>query len=251
MLNSPLNRVNFNSLTRAGAIAWIVLRDCPPGAAPTAVCPTRMAQTTATGTLADQHSVPVAGIGLVGAPTSTVAVFANPEGKTRAQLVTTVDAGRTWSRHPDPCAFGGGALVGTDARQWWLLCEQDYGMGHAIVDVYETTDAGVTWIQKASTNLHGQSTGGLGAGVSQGVAISPDGRRLWLIGIDGLQTSTDGGQTWTNIPNVDLGGAFARLDTVSPERAWISAADQGLWVTADGSRWTALGATGLPNSRAP
>ena len=131
------------SLTRAGRTAWVILNDCPPNATPAAECPTRVAQTTMTGTVTKLQTVPVAGANLVGTPASTVAVFATTN-KTGTWLLTTVDSGRTWSRHRDPCTFGGGSLVGTDARQWWLLCAQDTGMNHDFVDIYETTDSGVT-----------------------------------------------------------------------------------------------------------
>ena len=235
-------------------VPWVVLSDCPPKASPLAPCPARIGQTTTTGAVTNLQTVPVAGANLVGTPASTVAVFATRDAvfatrdKVGAQLLTTLDSGRTWSRHRDPCTLGGGSLAGTDPRQWWLLCAQDTGMNHDIVDIYETRDSGVSWTRKAAAKPYRRSAGGLGDETPQRFAISPDGRRLWIVGVNLVQTSPDGGQTWTRAPGVHIAGALASLDSLPAERAWIAAANQGLWATADGSLWNALGPTGIPDS---
>ncbi len=234
----------IESLTPVATTAWVVLSDCPPDAPATAPCPTRIAQTTPSGGLIDQHTV-AATVDPVGTPTSKVAVFINPE--STASLLITVDAGRTWSDRPNPCPVGAPSLTGTGAPDWWALCSHNIGMHHAYVDVYETTDGWATWTLKAAASPQGQSTGGLNA--TEGyLTVSPDGRRLWIVGVNQIQTSTDGGRTWADVAGVNLSGWPAYLDTLAPERAWVSAGNQGLWATADGSRWRALGPTGIPGS---
>jgi photosystem II stability/assembly factor-like uncharacterized protein len=238
----------LESLTRAGTTAWVVLRNCRSRAAPKATCPTAVAKTTAVGTLTGRYTVPVSGVDLVGAPTSSVAVFEDAGDEHSMWLVATTNGGRSWARHLDPCPFGAGSLAGTDAWHWWLLCAQGIGMNQAIVDLYATADGGASWARVASAGPQKTSGNGLSDASPQEFVISPDGRRLWIVGVNFLETSTDAGLSWAPVPGVNLGGAIADIDTLPPQRAWVAAPNSGLWATLDGSNWRALGPTGLPNS---
>jgi len=75
--------------------------------------------------------------------------------------------------------------------------------------------------------------------IPQAVAISADGRRLWIAGLNAIQTSTDGGASWQDVQGVNLEGSQPVFSMLPPERAWLTVGNQGMWTTADGATWRA------------
>lgn len=65
-------------------------------------------------------------------------------------------------------------------------------------------------------------------------------KRLWLAALNNLYESGDGGARWSRVPGPDPQGSPASFDVLSPTRAWLLAAGQGLWRTTDGRHWSAL-----------
>ncbi|RPI25531.1 MAG: hypothetical protein EHM61_14150 [Acidobacteria bacterium] len=63
---------------------------------------------------------------------------------------------------------------------------------------------------------------------------------LYAVSLDGLSTSTDGGQTWT-LSGQGLNTGFGGLEADPSRRGTVYAADDGLWRSVDaGSNWTQI-----------
>lgn len=231
------------------ATVWAVLRVCPAGAGPGGLCPTHLAAATADVPFGPARPVPAAGVLVVGRLGPDAGAFFEGSDAKPAKLEVTADDGRSWTAVGDPCGqLPTGALAGVDDAHWWLVCDQGGGMNQGTIEVFGTDTGGRSWTLQADADEQGQGTGGLSDSNVQQFAVSPDGRRLWLVGVNLVQTSTDGGRNWTTVGNVNLEGAFVSVSLLAPEQAWLAAGNQGMWATANGATWAPLGPTGLIDS---
>jgi hypothetical protein len=186
------------------------------------------------------------------ASSDAVLVLVAAAGDSPGTLVSTANAGQTWSLEATPS--GPGDLCTSDIGlatagpiDWWLLCNGQAAAGSSTKALMHTLDAGQLWTTVSSvTSLlapfqPGSVTTG---GVTAIAAGSPS--QLWLAWVNGLDESTDGGATWTTVSGVNLEGAYGSFDVWSASRAWLLAPGEGLWATTDGTTWRALGSVATP-----
>ena len=221
-----------------GSSVWVA--ECANGPLPTSPCRASLRVGLPGGVLSSPTAVPLTAGQLIGRVGPGVGVFSGlgptPEVQQPEQFMVTTDAGRSWAPLRVPC---GGPVVGFDPGRWWLVCAQDGGMNQGIVRVYATSDSGHNWLEVASANPVGPSPGGLSDSIPQAVAVSADGQRLWIAGLNGIQSSTDGGASWQDVKGVNLGGWRPVFSMLPPEHAWLAVGNQGMWTTADGTTWRA------------
>jgi photosystem II stability/assembly factor-like uncharacterized protein len=165
-----------------------------------------------------------------------------------AVVAGTTDAGQAWAVRrapPGPGGFCQHVITGLTAAgtgTWWLLCTGVGAAGHDQMALMRSGDAGHTWVtMSAVTNLTAPARPG-SLPAQRGTIAAGSASRLWLVTQNGLAESGDGGVTWTRVPGVNPegGGSF---DVLSPARAWLLAPGTGLWATANGLSWHALGST--------
>jgi hypothetical protein len=200
----------------------------------------------------------------VGSPARTSpnrAVASGPDrgsGSTRqGTLVVTADAGASWSTpRAVPCPgnvpFGGYAAL--DASHWWILCQvSSPRLSNATVDLFETTDAGVTWRLLDSASDAGVTwqtpasasertstqVGDLGYTPIDSIMVGDGGSILWVTDMGGVRSSVDGGHTWVYGAADGMADALgATLSSAGTRAAWIALKGSGLWRTTDGVHWT-------------
>jgi len=125
-------------------------------------------------------------------PSRSVAwlLFESPHGRFR--LMTTSDAGRSWTARPLPCLAAqrtGEQLSAADPGSLWLVCEGTPGAGSLPGTLYLTTDGGRRWHRIAAGNalqVHAVSDR-----VAWAVQGSPSGAAV--------VRTTDGGRTWRTV----------------------------------------------------
>jgi hypothetical protein len=178
-------------------------------------------------------------------------------------LVYTGDAGRTWSTRPVPCTgpFGLGAEIaasGTD--DLWFLCGSQASGGEQSKQLYRSGDGGFTWTLSASATGLGTPPppasepntlplAGYIAPFSIGhknlAVLSPT--TAWLYPTrSSLLETVSGGRSWSSVSDLVAAGFGAgspgNVTFISATQGWICAYGVGLWHTADGVHWSALGA---------
>jgi photosystem II stability/assembly factor-like uncharacterized protein len=178
-------------------------------------------------------------------PGRAIVVQGEPDGNTSDEILTSADGGPHWSRVADPrwmsrpCQIADLASAGR--RRWWLLCLGDAAAGSSTKALLRTTDAGRTWTiasQVASLTAPWHP-GSVGNGEPNAMAAGSR-SRLWLCFQNSMAESDDAGRTWTSVPGINPQGNPAAFAVLSPTRAWLLAAGQGLWRTTDGRHWRAL-----------
>jgi hypothetical protein len=143
-----------------------------------------------------------------------------------------------------PCRAAGLAAAG---RSWWLLCLGGAAAGSSEKALLRTTDGGRTWnVASQVTSLTARPQPGAITRQEPDAIAAGSPRRLWLAALNGLYESGDGGTQWSWVPGPNPQGYPASFDVLSPTRAWLLAAGQGLWRTTDGRHFTALGRATVP-----
>lgn len=130
-----------------------------------------------------------------------------PGGVTRGVLSTT-NGGRTWTALPaSPCQSIGWAVdVSFVSRDHgWVACAGEGGVGEAGKGVAETTDGGRTWTTMARVNPPGArfpaDVGSIDlSGYLGGISMRPSGVGLAWESRGGTLRTTDGGRSWTDVP---------------------------------------------------
>jgi photosystem II stability/assembly factor-like uncharacterized protein len=69
----------------------------------------------------------------------------NSDDLLRGILYRSGDGGLTWSQSPVP--FGGGNIQFLDEKQGWMMADLGAGAGSMAVSIFQTSDAGASWIQ--------------------------------------------------------------------------------------------------------
>lgn len=121
-------------------------------------------------------------------------------GDRTARLFRTPDGGRTWTRLRNPCAgwydFPSATLA--SPRRGWVACAGQPGVGHSEKAIYETSDGGRSWQLRACACFHIRRGRLSSSGYLAGLDFLPSGTGLLLQhrGVP-LQTSRDGGRSWT------------------------------------------------------
>lgn len=132
----------------------------------------------------------------------------------RNTLLRTADGGKTWTRGHPPANAMGGALAFSDARHGWLLVSRSMSMFQNAVDIYRTTDGGVSWTKVDSTGRDAAPGSLPFAGDKGGISFR-DAVHGWVTldvpetGPQVLYRTADGGKTWAlqtlpNPPGIDL-----------------------------------------------
>jgi photosystem II stability/assembly factor-like uncharacterized protein len=183
-------------------------------------------------------------------------VQVSPYGRLSGILVSTGDAGRTWTVRAAPagpsrlCTADSGFT--TAASAWWLLCTGGAAAGSSTKALLRSTDGGRAWTTlSAVTSLDASPRpGSLATGDVQAIAAGSP-AVLWLATISGVEQSTDAGVRWRPVRGIDPQGALATFDLRSATLAWLLAPGAGLWRTTDGTRWQPLAAPRAQSSSAP
>jgi len=112
-------------------------------------------------------------------------------------LVVTTDGGRTFRRLPLPSTISEvDGLSFPDERHGWIMANVHGFLGSETLDIFGTTDGGVTWTRLASTETPIGTPGPLPfAGDKFGIAFRDD-HTGWLACTCGLLRTDDGGRTW-------------------------------------------------------
>ncbi len=137
-------------------------------------------------------------------------------------LYRTPDGGVTWSKSAVP--FGGGALHFLDPNQGWMMASLGAGAGSMGVGIFQTIDAGATWIQTYTNDPNQPNAGNtlpLG-GLKDG--LTPTGMKTaWIGGITYapgvvyLYGTQDAGHTWTqSAVKIPDGYSQAQFETTGP-----------------------------------
>ncbi len=145
-------------------------------------------------------------------------------------LYHTTDAGLNWRSAPVP--FGSAVLQALDAQTLFAMADRGAAAGSQAVDVYRSTDAGVTWEEIYHVDPQGSAVNSLPFGGDKtGMAFSglKDG---WITGVepvDGLvylYHSQDGGGTWQLQP-VDPLAQLSQAQ-IFPVQVQFFSPDQGV-----------------------
>jgi hypothetical protein len=115
-------------------------------------------------------------------------------------FLSTVDAGRTWIHHSDPCPAGARSvsISFVDRQHGFIGCA-----GRSTV--LATSDGGQTW--SIRSNLSGSLAGLAMQSPTNGVLWEREGRTL---------RTTNGGRTWTSVQS-----AASRAGATSPDAWWL------------------------------
>jgi photosystem II stability/assembly factor-like uncharacterized protein len=213
-------------VTVAGTSTWVVGYGCAGGD-----CPAVIYTVGRVGgdlqRLADQPASTGSVIAMQ-RPTTQVAwlLFAGPHGLRR--LVTTSDAGRSWSARSLPCPVSepAGQLSAAGPVSLWLVCEGTPQAQFVPGVLYRTVDGGRTWTRMAAEDSLG--------------VYAVSNRAAWAVQ-DGPSDSvivrtTDGGRTWHTV--------LSRANPDTIVEAFVPLVPDGaeavaLVVSTDGSRFVA------------
>lgn len=137
-------------------------------------------------------------------PTPSAAwLLFGPTGHRPPYLVTTSDAGRSWSRYPLPCPWRFNTrsqLSAVGPRSGWLVCIGTPGAGSLPELIYRTIDGGHSWIRVA--HQYSLSVQAVSNQVAWAVESDPSSSLI--------VRTTDGGHTWHTV----LSRSSAKLETV-------------------------------------
>lgn len=242
------------AISLEGQALWIISDFCP-ATTPYPLCPSRLL-TYAPGHLAPTSELPIPTEGIAAAPgisattreatlldrlgPSSAVVEEGSEGSPTSLLLTS-DSGRHWTVLRDPCGrITPTGLVAPAPSLWIIYCQLDGGMHQGWTRLYSTDEEGTSWTLVAEGNVEGHELGNIGAGVSNDLTLSGDGRILWLLGsVSGISSSTDGGFDWS-FARVETDGDFSHLAVAGATSAWLPLPGIGLYRTTNGTTWSKL-----------
>ena len=173
----------------AGTSTWVVGYACVRGVCPATIYATRRVggalrrladQPTATGT-----------VEVMQRPTASVAwlLLTGPRPRYLHHLLTTSDAGRSWTARPLPYPEQAGQLSAAGPGSLWLICYARSEGASVPGVLYRTADGGHTWMRIARENsLRVYAVGNL---VAWAVQSTPSG--------SGILRTTDGGRAWHTV----------------------------------------------------
>jgi hypothetical protein len=167
-----------------------------------------------------------------------VASVGGPNPVANANIWTSSDAGASWTNRTAGTDASGQrwAWVASDATGARLVAATTPATNGQTADVWTSSDAGATWIKRASIDpLFGRSV----------VASDATGTRLALA-VGDVWTSPDGGITWTDQTLATPGGlayCYALASDATGDRLVAIASPPGgaadVWTSADaGQTWT-------------
>ena len=115
-----------------------------------------------------------------------------------SSLMVTHDSGRHWHVLDDPCeGLAPSGLVAPSAGHWLLVCQLPGGMGQGNVRLYSSANSGKRWRLLDAANEEHTSGGNLGDGTEYDLAVSGNGRVVWVLDVvGGVGASTDWGRHW-------------------------------------------------------
>jgi photosystem II stability/assembly factor-like uncharacterized protein len=135
-------------------------------------------------------------------------LIAGGPGAAQSLVSHTVDGGQTWHAITLP-VFGVAQITFVDAMHGWMLADVDTADGEQGVDIFRTTDGGLTWAKianaadrLASLPLRGRKTGLTFRDSAAGWAglAGPIGPPPPAAGTSALFQTQDGGATWHPVP---------------------------------------------------
>jgi photosystem II stability/assembly factor-like uncharacterized protein len=189
-------------------------------------------------------------------PTNTNTVYA---GAAQGGIWKTTDGGTTWTPLTDTqVSLATGSMTLDPENHLTIYVgtgeENNSGDSYYGAGILKSTDGGSTW-----TNIPGPFAGGSGGGARiGGIAVSPTNSQIVLAAIgccapnnSGVYSSGDGGNTWTQVLNVNGSQAYNVIfDTVNSSNVYASIDNNGVYKSTNaGTTWVAdngTGATALP-----
>jgi len=149
-------------------------------------------------------------------------------------LYRTNDGGLTWQEFETP--FSAGDLEFVDENNGWILADLGIGAGSMAVSVFQTNNGGETWerVYTNDPNLEG-SGDTLPLGGIKVLLVPLDMQTAWIGGVvyaNGtvyLFRTDDGGETWTNIENIELPQG-SQNSQITVEKIHFVSATQGILV---------------------
>jgi len=242
------------ALSLEGRSLWVASDICPPGQLAPALCPSDLL-VYRLGHLRPTLALPVPDTDhqahrYVRATTmaaslldrlgpSSAVVEEGSEGLP-SSIMVTADSGHHWQVVDDPCeGLAPSGLIAPSPGHWLLLCELAGGMEQGNVRLYGSTDSGRRWRLLDAANEQHTSLGNLGDGLAYDLALSGNGRVVWLLGVaGGVGASTDGGRHWDW---AKIETSEADLATAGATGAWLPVPYWDLYRTINGTGWTKVG----------
>ncbi len=159
------------------------------------------------------------------------------------KLVTTHNAGQSWTEIPDPAGHNGvfsEQMTFRSAILGWLLSGSEPGAGEQAKTLYQTTDGGKTWTKIASAPFGKQSQGLPSSGYVGPMLFSTTQTGWMMSPRMGLLRSTDGGRHWTSVSSIGYQESLQDVRFSGAMHGWLLSSRQ-LWRTADGgASWQAI-----------
>ena len=158
--------------------------------------------------------------------------------------ILTTDGGKRWSSVSAcaPSGFVAVALATTSPRDAWALCLGGASMSNSLKSLARSTDGGETWsLIAADRGLSGGTPLPVPTDDGDTLAV-PSATRLWMVTVNSLFGSRDGGMRWFRVPGIgsDGAGSFVSFSFISATDGWVLAPFSGLWRTIDGRTWRAV-----------
>ena len=229
-----------SDLSIVGNKAWALSRPCPPGipgcsstvySAPTNGGPWRAIQ----GTPVLQYPY----LQLLRTSEEAAVLAAQA---TDATLYVTENGGASWVSHPLPnlCAQLQ-HLAASSMHKIWALCSAGTPTDTQTKELYQSVNAGSTWVLVATSNSDAES--GVGRLPVSGIVtqLTSVGSDRLLIALDNgsVIESTNGGRTWAP-QGLPANGSVIQLTFTDAQQGWaILSPNDTLYRTSDGgSHWT-------------
>jgi len=169
--------------------------------------------------------------------------------------ILTTDGGKRWSSVSAcaPSGFVAVDLATTSPSDAWALCLGGASMSNSLKSLARSTDGGETWsLIAADRSLSGGTPLPVPTDDGDTLAV-PSAMRLWMVTVNSLFGSRDGGKRWFTVRGIvsDGGGTSASFSFVSVTEGWLLSPGSGLWRTTNGSTWRSVSASAIPTTKVP